>query len=222
MNEQISERFDQLLTQGQQIISTLPRDQTGFAFWVATERLSSTQAWISSISNLLKTISEASSYFVQEADRLLTSDYMKSGIPVSGVQKFMGLLQSAHAEWKAGLLRRIEYMVAAQTFDDFLDNAAEYHRSNKKIEAAVLASAVLEDTIKKIASKAKVTGTGKALETLIDDLVRAGIVTPVKAKRIKGYAGLRNNALHAEWDAFDIRDVGELISGIRSLIDEFL
>ena len=46
--------------------------------------------------------------------------------------------------------------------------------------------------------------------------------TPVKGKRVKGFASVRNHSLHAEWDKFDIQDVGELIKGIRELIDQFL
>ncbi len=48
------------------------------------------------------------------------------------------------------------------------------------------------------------------------------IFTLVKAKRIKGFARVRNHALHAEWNKFDIKDVGELISGTREIIDNFL
>jgi len=60
------------------------------------------------------------------------------------------------------------------------------------------------------------------LDPLIDELVKAGVFTPVKAKRVKAYTGVRNHADHAEWDAFDIRDVGEIINGTRELIEEFL
>jgi len=44
----------------------------------------------------------------------------------------------------------------------------------------------------------------------------------IKAKRTKAYASVRNHALHAERDKFDIRDVGEQIKGTRELIEEYL
>jgi len=47
-------------------------------------------------------------------------------------------------------------------------------------------------------------------------------ITPVKAKRFKGFSGVRNSALHAEWDQIDIKDVGELINGIREMIEQYL
>lgn len=63
---------------------------------------------------------------------------------------------------------------------------------------------------------------GKSLETIIDELTKKNICTPVKAKRIKGYSAIRNKALHAQWNDFDIRDIGELIKGTRELIETFL
>jgi uncharacterized protein YutE (UPF0331/DUF86 family) len=133
-----------------------------------------------------------------------------------------GLLASTREEYEHGLLGKIEYIVAAATFDDFLDHATSYHKANKKIEASVMASAVLEDTVKKIAAKAGLSVSGTSLEPLIDELVKSGTFTPVKAKRVKAFAAVRNHALHAEWDRFDIRDVGELIAGTRELLETFL
>ena len=97
-----------------------------------------------------------------------------------------------------------------------------YHKGNRKTEASVLASAILEDSVKKIASRHGIKTGGVSLDPLIDELVKAGVFTLVKAKRVRGCAAVRNHALHAEWDEFDIRDVGELIKGTRELIEEFL
>jgi hypothetical protein len=133
-----------------------------------------------------------------------------------------GVLNSALEEWKAGLLRKIEYIVVAETFDDFLDHATQFHKGNKKIESSVLASVVLEDTVKKIANKNDIDPKGLSLEILINELIKKDVFTPVKAKRIKGFASVRNHSLHAEWEKFDIQDVGGLIKGTRELIDQFL
>ena len=75
---------------------------------------------------------------------------------------------------------------------------------------------------KKISQKNELTEKGKSLEIIIDELTKKNIFTPVKAKRIKGYAAIRNKALHAQWDDFDIRDVGELTKGTRELIETYL
>jgi hypothetical protein len=120
---------------------------------------------------------------------------------------------------KHGLLRRAEYIFVASTFDDFLDHATEFHRAGKKIESAVLCSAVFEDAVRELAEKVGIVQAGIALDAVIDALAKRGTTTPVKAKRWKSCAGVRNKALHAQWEDFDIRDVGEMLTGTREIIE---
>jgi uncharacterized protein YutE (UPF0331/DUF86 family) len=222
MEEEIQERFGALLAQGSNIIDKIPRTNRGSVYWIPSEDISVYQAWLGSVANLILNVVAPDSYFAEECKRVMTHEHMNRGVPIHLVRKMYGILNSAQEEWSHGLLRKIEYLVAAATFDDFLDHADAYHKGNKKIESSVLASAVLEDTVKKIATKQGTQPSGTSLEPLIDELTKAGVFTLVKAKRIKGFAGVRNHALHAEWEKFDIRDVGELIKGTRELIEEFL
>ena len=223
MKEKITKRFDELIDRGNTLANMIPRDSRGGDKYVVNvNRMDEYQSWLSSSANLIKIIAEKNSHFVKECDRLWQHESLRDHVPSSVVRQMFGILKSAKNEWENGLLRRIEYIISAATFDDFLDHAAFYHRGNKKIESAVLASAVLEDTIKKIARKNNHNPSGKSLEELIDELVKLNIFTPVKAKRIKGYSGVRNSSLHAEWDEFDIRDVGEMIKGVRELVENFL
>jgi len=218
MKDVITNRFRELVTQGQQI----ERHTNSKDYYVPSHEITSVHAWLSSVSNLLQTASIADSVFLRESKTLMTHENMQHGIPSEIVLKMLGLLMSAQQEWEGGLMRRIEYILAAETFDDFLDHAETYHKGNKKIESAVLASAVLEDTVKKVCLKNSISTRGKSLESLIDELSKSGAITSVKAKRIKAFAGVRNHALHAEFDDFDIKDVGEMIKGIRELIEDYL
>lgn len=221
MKEEFELRLTELVLEGEKLVNNLPKDRDGLQYYVPDARTTEYQKWLGSTINLLKLIDQPNGTFVKESNRLFEEN-TTSCIQSHTVQKMYGILASAQDEWKRGLLRKIEHIVIAEAFDDFLDHASIYHKGNKKLESSVLASAVLEDTIKKIAQKNNVDPKGKSLEPLIDELVKEGIVTTVKAKRIKGFAGVRNHALHAEWDEFDIKDVGQLISGVRELIDNFL
>ena len=223
MKKEINQRFEQLIAEGKQKVQNLRRDNDGgISYYIDEFEISDYQAWVSSSSNLIRTVSPEKSYFTEECQRLVTEENMKHRIPAHVIQKLYGLLTSAFKEWENGLLKNIEFMIAGETFDDFLDHAIMYHKGNKVIESSVLASAVLEDTIKKIAKKHQVSSEGKTLEPLIDDLVTNNIFTSVKAKRVKSYAAVRNHALHAEWDQLDIRDVGEMIKGVQDLIENYL
>lgn len=219
--QDIGERFKQLIQAGQQLVARLPRDEHGPKHWVPEDEQPEYNAWLASAANLFRVVAGGGNYYFDASERLINHEHMSSGIPQLVLRKMLGLLTAAHEDWTKGLLRKIEYLVAAATFDDFLDHASEYHRSNKKMEAGVLAGAVLEDTIRKIAARAGVPASG-TLDPTIDELARVGVFNSVRAKRVKGYAAVRNSALHARWDEFEIRDVGELIAGTRSLIEEHL
>lgn len=177
---------------------------------------------MASAANAIQQVAPTGSFFRAELDRLMSNEQLTGGIPITVAEKVLGLLHSVQLEAQAGLLMKLEDQVVATAFDDFLDHAAEYHKSGKVKEAAVLASAVLEDTIKRISSKSGVSSASQSLDPLIDELAKAGVFSPVKAKRVKSYAAIRNHALHAEWDKLDIKDIGAQISGIRELLDEHL
>jgi hypothetical protein len=218
----IDERFRKLVADGEQLVRRLPSDSHGLDYWVPSRSVAEYHAWLSAVANLVDLVTTPQSSYRGQVQKILAHENMATGIPTVVVQQLFGLLQAASADWSAGTLRRIEYIVAASTFDDFLDHAGVYHKGGKKIEASVLASAVLEDAIKKIAARNTITTSGQSLEQLIDALVAADGITAVKGKRIKSWSGVRNHALHAEWDKFDIKDVGMMIEGIRELLDAHL
>lgn len=216
MQEHVSKRIEELITRGNATVRAQPRKD----YWISD--VVQGQSWMSSAANAIQQVAPVGSFFRLELARLMSNEQLKGGIPIEVAEKVLGLLQSVQLEASAGLLVRLEDQVVATAFDDFLDHAAQYHKSGKVKEAAVLASAVLEDTIKRVASKNGINPDGLSLEPLIDELAKQNVVTPVKGKRLKSYAAIRNHALHAEWDKLDIKDVGAQISGLRELLDEHL
>jgi len=235
IKEDITERFNMLIERGNQLLGTLgPKltrigsggqtmfNKESYQYWVPTKRIPEFRSWLTSASNLIHFLVPSESPLAQECGSIMASNDLKKGVGSKEVVLMLGLLIGAKDEWDHGFLGKIEYIVAGATFDDFLDHAAEYHRGNKKIEAAVLSCAVLEDTVKKIAEKNGIQTGGKALDPLINALVTAQVFTKVKGKRVRAYAGVRNHALHAEWEKFEISDVGELINGTRELLEKYL
>ena len=160
VKEQISERFAALVREGQQLVQLLPRADSGYGydFYVDAHRLHDYQAWLSAVGHLITMVSPPAGHYPAELTKLQSGDQMEHSVVPNVVERVFGLLTAAQQDWSQGLLRQIEYVLAAAAFDDFLDHAAAYHKGAKKIESAVLASAVLEDTVKKIAGKMSCAG----------------------------------------------------------------
>ena len=161
-------------------------------YWFNDEEIPALQAWIASAANLFRLCATPDTYFLQEATRIVEDQALSGGVPYYTAQKLIGLLQSILEEMKQGLMQKAEYIFVASTFDDFLEHAAEFHKSGKKIESSVLACTVFEDSVRRFAEKMSMKQAGRALDVVIDDLVKNGAITPVKAKRWKSYAGVRN------------------------------
>jgi uncharacterized protein YutE (UPF0331/DUF86 family) len=115
------------------------------------------------------------------------------------------------------LLIRLSDEITAADFSSFLDHARYYHQEGKKMESSVIAAAVYEDTIRRLAEKYGIDRTGK-VDSIISSLKRQGILSGVDAQKLRYYAGIRNSALHAAWEEFEIADVGDLIGGVETLI----
>ena len=222
MKEKIIERFDELIAQGHEFVSIIGRDERGRPYYyINKNKLPEYQAWLSSSINFIESIVPENSNYSKEYKSIMSVENLQHGIPSHVIQKTLGILISIKNELSKGFLQKIEYIYVAETFDNFLEHADKYHRSNKKIEASVLASFVLEDIMKKIAKKNSID-SNRTLDPIIDDLKKAGVFNTPKAKRIKSYADIRNKAFHANWEEFDVKDIGDMIEGIRLLIEDYL
>jgi hypothetical protein len=164
----------------------------------------------------------AESHYFKECAKVTESEDLNSGVPFWAVQKLTGLLKSLKEEISLGFLKKIEFMVFATAFDDFLDHAEQFHKGGQLMESGVLASIVFEDSVRKIAEKNAIAQGGVSMDDLLDLLSKKEVITPVKAKRYKGLAGIRNQALHAQWDELDLRDIGSLIKGTKEIIETYL
>ena len=218
MND-IIERCITLIETGNNYISY---NENNDSYWCRESHMKNLQSWISSSANIIFLTVNQDSYFHKECNKIVNDENLNSGIPLHTVRKLTGLLESLKSEIESGFLRQLEYIFTASAFDDFLDHAIQFHKSGKKIESSVLASVVFEDSIRKIAKKNSIEEAGNNLELIIDNLVKKGIFTPIKAKRIKSYSAIRNQALHAQWEEFDLSDVGQLNKGTRDIIETFL
>ena len=87
------------------------------------------------------------------------------------------------------------------------------------MEASVIAAAVFENAIKRLGEIHGVDDTTK-LDSTINALKSGGVFNSTEAKRLRYFAGIRNAALHASWNEFDVGAVGDLIDGVERLLSD--
>jgi hypothetical protein len=125
-------------------------------------------------------------------------------------------------DFAAGYLRTIEELVHADVFADFLEMGGELLAKGYKDPAAVVAGSVLEEHLRKLATRNQITveirGKPKKAETLNADLTRAEVYNKLEQKNVTAWLGLRNDAAHGHYDRYDKEQVESLIDNVRAFL----
>lgn len=174
-------------------------------------------AWITAAQNAVHFIcaSEKTPYR-QKADRIASD---RHGYVIhDAVGELAAVLRNLLSDADAGLLASVANRARAEAFDNFLDHAEAYRRDSRKNESGVIAGVVFEDTLRQICRKEGIAEKDQKLDALISELSARGELSGVKAKRARAAAHVRTKASHAQWDEFELEDVGATIEFTRELI----
>jgi hypothetical protein len=173
--------------------------------------------WLASAQNIVHlVVSNSGNPYRMSVDKICTSDH---GYHThDSVGEVTVILKSLMKDIELGLIASIEAQTRASVFDDFLHHAKEYAKHKLKNEAGVIAGVVFEDTLRTLCRNAGIEEKDKKLDLLIDELVKAGTLSQVKAKRAKVAAHVRTKATHAQWDEFELEDVDTTIQFTEELV----
>jgi hypothetical protein len=134
----------------------------------------------------------------------------------------IGVAKSLLSDIRDGYLRSLEELVHADVFADFLEMADHLTKSGYKDAAAVIAGPTLESHLRGLCVKHAVSsvvgGHPKKADAMNADLVKAGAYSKLDQKSVTAWLGLRNDAAHGNYAAYDKGQVGLLIGGIREFI----
>ncbi len=179
------------------------------------------QYWFSSVVTLVQGMTALDKFFYGEAVDIVRRSKRQGGIWCGQIQEMIGFLRQLRDAIRKGYLVRVEEEVRVDDLKGFLEHAEQYAHQGRKAEASVIATAVFEDTMKRLAARNQLDKSENA-ESRINGLKSAGVLSAPEAKKLKYYAGLRNAALHASWEEFELDDVINLIKGIRKLTVDHL
>ena len=134
------------------------------------------------------------------------------------VDVLRGVFASAKEDFEGGYVFNIELMVSGEIFGDFLVLAKQALAEGHKAVAAVLASAALEDALKRYATANGLNVDGKSMAEVVNALKSRGLVSGAQKSLLGTMPGIRNLAMHAEWTKISEPDVNSVIGFVEQFL----
>jgi hypothetical protein len=141
------------------------------------------------------------------------------------LKSLYGITKGLARDYKGGYIRKIEELIHAELFSDFLEMAEYLLDKGYKDSSAVLIGGVLEEHLRKLCLKNNITieenDKPKRAQRLNQDLRSKNVFDKGDQKLITSLLDLRNNSAHANYDKYVDKDVGLMLHGVRNLISKF-
>jgi hypothetical protein len=133
-----------------------------------------------------------------------------------------GVLSAVRADYESGYMQRVEALINADVFGDFLEMADELLSKDYKDPAAVIVGSVLEEHLRKLAGNAglevEADGRPRKADTLNADLRKADVYNNLEQKSVTAWLDLRNKAAHGQYDEYDKAQVEALLRDVRAFM----
>ena len=140
----------------------------------------------------------------------------------SQIRKLQGIFQSAKESFEGGYVFDVELSVSGEIFGDFVVLAKQSLADGHKDVAAVLASAALEDALKRYAKANGLNVDHSTMTSVIGALKSKGLVSGSRRSLLDAMPKIRNSALHADWEKLTEPDVNSVIGFVEQfLLTEF-
>ena len=130
--------------------------------------------------------------------------------------RMKGVFLAAKEDLEGGHIKSVRSLVQADAFTSELEQARELLLSNCVTAAAVIAGVVLETTLRIISLKNNMRVS--KLDKMNLTLAQAGQYDSMVQKQITTWAGIKNNAVRGQADAFSNEDVESMIQGVERFV----
>jgi len=149
------------------------------------------------------------------------------------LQTALSLMRAIKNDLEEGFLDSLFSQIEAEITSDYMCQAEGLLAQGQPgkfdhVPAAVLAGAVLEETLRALCAEQQpqipvtnAKGERKTMNPLIDDLKKVGAFNELKAKQLRSWADIRNKAAHGEFDQFTRMDVEQMLQGINNFLADY-
>lgn len=196
----IKKRFDEL----EQKMAQVGIESNEMGRWVSDEPF---HEWATSVLNLLAMAFGPQSAHLKNFRRL----YDDFNGAVSQLEAARGIFRAAKSDFLGGYVFSVEASISAEIFSDFIALAKQALAEGHKDVAAVLASASLEDTLKKYAALNEIEVDDKVMQSVVGALKSKGLVGGAQKSLLETMPKIRDYAMHANWSKITAEDVSSII-----------
>lgn len=216
IDKRIRNRAVALVKKGNAVIATYrptPRGVIGFGTLSAQEYANWRSQSLAFLTDLLGAEHVYTNSFETRTEKSGYTESTRAGI---------GILQAVLEDIEQGFIDTIRQLLTAEVFTDLLDQATHLLESGYKAPAASLAGAVLEDGLRRIATRKGVSVRATDnLPSLNQKLAGVGIYSRLTQRKLHVWIEVRNNADHGHFDQINDEDVDSFIKGVGSLLSDY-
>ncbi len=213
--DRILGRLDSLISMGEKVLVTRQSPRNVVAGDFVESALS--QQWLTSSLAFLKSVFGLDGIHCREfEERCKWSQY-------SEAERGLAILRAAKEDIEGGYLQKVEALVFASVFSDFLEMAEYLLDNGYKDPAASLIGAVLEGGLRSICVNNGITLKAKEdMSSLNQKLAQKQVYNPLQQRQIQVWNEIRNNADHGNFDQYQAGHVKDMLTGVRNFLSEYL
>jgi len=212
--EKLTDRLNHLIEVGEEVLKTKHVPESAIYSYVKGDPFYQWQA--GALSFLRAVFGDNSTHFQGFQQRCRGPLY-------DDALRGQSILKAAKEDIEGGYLKKLEDLVAADIFTDFLEMAEYLLEEGYKDPAASLIVAVLEDGLRKIAKNNGIMLKSKEnISSLNKKIADAKIYNRLVQKQVEVWNEIRDNADHGKFSEYNADSVQEMYSDVRHFLGEYL
>lgn len=212
--DKLLERLNNLIDLGETILTTKQPIKNRVSLYSVDESLF--HQWrAGSLSFIQKAFGENYILYKEYNDKCKNAYYRDT-------LKGLSILKAVKEDLEGDYFYKIEDLVLADMFNDFLEMAEYLLNNGFKDPAASLIGAVLENGLKKIAKKNCINLREREDIGSLNDKLKNNVYNTLKYKEIKFWNDIRNQADHGNFQYYTDEDVKRMLLGVRDFLSRYL
>ncbi len=214
--KRILDRLNSLISTGDRVLATKYDKHVGGMIHLDRVDAGLFQQWRTSSLAFLNTFPSEYIYGCEFEGTCKESGY-------DDAERGVAILRAAKEDIEGGYLQKVETLVSASVFSDFLEMAEHLLDNGYKDPAASLVGAVLEDGLRRICSNNNITvKSDDNISSLNQKLAQKHVYNPLQQKQIQVWNDIRNNADHGNFDQYKMDNVKEMLGGVSKFLSSYL